>query len=193
MKINLISRKEKIVINTIDLINEIGIKNLSIKEIAKKENVTEASLYKHFKSKDEIIFEVLEYYSKFDANIFKTLKESKSDEKEKLVTYFKLFAEYYEGYPALTSIIGCYDILMYKRNLSEKIKKIIESRDRFIEELIEAGQKNNTINGNITSQNLKNILIGSFEKVIFDWRMSEYKFSLKEEISEITKYILEIK
>lgn len=73
MRKNLITRREQIIISTVDLINEMGIKELSIKEIAKRENVTEASLYKHFESKEEILLGVLDYYEKYDRYIHNTL------------------------------------------------------------------------------------------------------------------------
>lgn len=66
MKNEFLTRKEKIIISIVDLINEIGIKELSIKEIAKRENITEAAIYKHFQSKEQMLLEVLKYYSKYD-------------------------------------------------------------------------------------------------------------------------------
>lgn len=192
MKNKFITRKEKIIITTVDLINEIGIKELSIKEIAKREGVTEASLYKHFKSKDEILLEVLEYYSKYDMNIIKTLKNNGESEKNNLFTYFELYSEYYDGYSALTAIIGCYDVLLYEKNLQSKIKEIFTLRTEFIRNLIEEGQKNKNIKENIKSENLTNILLGTFERLIFTWRLSGFKFSLKEKTIELVGDILNI-
>jgi AcrR family transcriptional regulator len=92
MRKTLITRREQIIISTVDLINEMGIKELSIKEIAKRENVTEASLYKHFESKEEILLGVLDYYEKYDRYIHNTLNSNAQSAKENTLTYFKLYA-----------------------------------------------------------------------------------------------------
>lgn len=190
MKNEFLSRKERIIISTIDLISENGIKGLSIKEIAQRENVTEASLYKHFKSKDQILLEVLEYYSKYDVSIAKTLENNGEDEKSKIFTYFKLYSEYYDNYPALTSILESYNVLIYEENLKFRIKEIFEQRTQVIKKLIEEGQKNKNIKENIKSENLTNILLGSFDRLIFIWRLSKVEFSLKEKTIDLISDIL---
>ena len=190
MKIDLLSRKEKIIISTVDLINEIGIKDLSIKEIANRENVTEASLYKHFQSKDQILFEVLEYYSKYDVNIFNTLNNNGENERSNIYTYFNLYSQYYDSYPALTAITGSYDVLLYEKNLSAKVKEIFSRRKAFIQKLIEDGQKKNNIKNNIKAENLTDILLGTFERTIFVWRLDNFSFSLKERMQDLVNAIL---
>lgn len=190
MKNEFLSRKERIIISTIDLISENGIKGLSIKEIAKRENVTEASLYKHFKSKDQILIEVLEYYSKYDISIARTVENNRENEKSKIFNYFKLYSEYYDSYPALTSIIESYNVLIYEENLKFRIKEVVEQRTQVIKKLIEEGQKNKNIRENIKSENLTNILLGSFDRLIFIWRLSKFEFSLKEKTIDIISDIL---
>lgn len=192
MKNLILNRKEKIIITTVDLINEIGIKELSIKEIAKRENVTEASLYKHFQSKDQILFEVLEYYSKYDVNISKTLENNGKSEKENIFSFFKLYSEYFDSYPALTAIMGCYDVLLYEKSLEIKIKEIVYRRTEIIKKLIIEGQKNKNIKDNIKPENLADILLGTFERIIFRWRIDNFEFSLKERTLEIISEILDM-
>jgi len=192
MKKSYITRKEKIIISTVDLIDEIGIKELSIKEIAKRQDVTEASLYKHFKSKDDILLEVLNYYSKYDMDINITLNNNGKDEKENISTYFKLYSEYFENYPALTSILGCYDVLLYEENLKFKVEEIYNLRTEFIKSMVKKGQEKRNINDQIKAENLTVILFGTFERAIFTWRLYKYKFSLKEKTQELINIILKI-
>lgn len=192
MKNLLLNRKEKIILSTIDLINEIGIKELSIKEIAKRENVTEASLYKHFKSKEQILLEVLDYYSKYDIHIINTLNNNQKDEKENILEYFRLYSVYYESYPAVTSIFSSYQVMLYDEKLGAKVRQIINQKVRFMEDLIISGQKNGNISSNIEPENLICILSGSFEKVIVTWRLSNFEFSFKDKALKIINDILKL-
>lgn len=187
-----LNRKERIILNAIDIINEHGFKGLSIREIAKKENVTEAAIYKHFSSKNQIIIEVLEYYSKFDFNIIETLKSSNESAKNKIIIFFKMFSEYYNNYPAITSILTSYDVLLYEKTIYLTVIEILKQRSNFLMSLIKEGQASGNIKNDIDFEVLSDILLGSFERIIFKWRLSKFKFSLKQKTMEVISEILKI-
>lgn len=70
-----------------------GFKGTSVREIAKAADVSEALLYKHFKSKEEIYNEILKYASGIGANIAEELKDIKPGA-EKLVTMVYLMFQH---------------------------------------------------------------------------------------------------
>ncbi len=55
--------KELILTNALDLFSEKGFDGVSVREIAKKVGVRESALYKHFKSKQEILIKIVEKMS----------------------------------------------------------------------------------------------------------------------------------
>ena len=56
-----ISTKEKIILATLDLAAEHGLKSLSMSQIAEKVGIKKPSLYNHFDSKDSLIKEMYKY------------------------------------------------------------------------------------------------------------------------------------
>ena len=50
--------KEKILLTSIDLMSKNGIKNTSLADIAKEVNISKGTLYYHYSSKDDIIFDI---------------------------------------------------------------------------------------------------------------------------------------
>lgn len=190
MKNSYLSRKEEIILTTIDLIDELGIANVSIKEIAKREKVTDAALYRHFHSKEEIFLGVLEYYMKYDEYIFHTLKEQEKPVREKVAGYFRLYAEYFENYPAITSILGMYQILLYQPEFEKIIRRIIEKKTSFLTELFAAGIQKGEFNDNAVLNNMVFVFMGTFEKIIYMWRLNRYQFSIKERTEEIIEELL---
>lgn len=73
--------KKKLIETALDEIQEKGYENISIREIAKKNVVTAAAIYKHFGSKDELLLEVLKQASKkFEMYITNYLDENKTDD-----------------------------------------------------------------------------------------------------------------
>ena len=56
-----VSTKEKIILATLDLASEYGLKSLSMSQIAEKVGIKKPSLYNHFDSKETLIKEMYEY------------------------------------------------------------------------------------------------------------------------------------
>lgn len=190
MKKSYLSRKEQITLSAIDIINEFGIDGLSIRELAKKENVTEGALYRHFKSKTDIIIEVLKYYTKYDINIMNSIKRNKLDSKAGIIFLMKSFSEYYENYPEITSISGTYESLLHEPNIKEEVLQIINRRKGFLKIIIDEGKIRGEIKLNMESEDLADLIMGYFKHIIFIWRVGNYKFSLKDKVINVLNNLL---
>ena len=69
-----VSRKDRIIASAIEIISESGLSALTTKNLALKENMSEALMYKYFGGIDEVLVEVVETYSKFDKGIRQTVQ-----------------------------------------------------------------------------------------------------------------------
>jgi len=185
-----ISRKDRIIISTIELIDEFGFNGLSIKKICKRQEFSEGSLYKHFRSKDEIILGVLDYYSRFDEDIEQTISMKNFSSKESITYYITRFAEYYENYPAMTAILNSYEILRNEVGSSCKIMEIFKFRRDLMKKIIEEGIKAGVFRLNIDSEGLSDIILGSSREIALKWRMEQYNFKLKDRVLSILDMIL---
>lgn len=191
MKITYLTRKEKIVMTTIFLIHEMGVNNISMKEIGRREGVSEASLYKHFKSKEELLLSVMEYYEKYDQHIFATADNNSYSEKENILRYFCLYAEYYSNYKEITSLISVYDILEYNTNFAQKAKRMAERKTKVIVDLIKTGQQTKELKSTMVPGNLSYILLGAFDRIVYVWRLQGYSFDLQEKVITVISDVLE--
>ncbi|MCX7748307.1 MAG: TetR/AcrR family transcriptional regulator [Clostridia bacterium] len=180
MKSSFLSRRESIILSAIDIIDELGIHNLSTREIAKRQNVTDASLYRHFKSKDDIVLAILDYSSQFDLTIMKTVENNKLKPKEGILFFIKSFAEYYENYPAITAILHSYEILGHDEHTANKVKDIFTRRSSFIDALVREGQATKEICSQFDAEDLSDIIMGTLFRLTLKWRMNQYNFSLKK-------------
>lgn len=186
-----IKRKEGIILTAIEIIDELGFQGLSTKEIAKRQKIAEGTLYKHYQRKDEIILAVLDYYSMFDTDIKQTIEMKRFSAKDSITYFITRFAEYYENYPAMTSILQSYEILKNEAGISHKIIEIFESRSNFIMRLIEIGKSNGEINPNVDSESLSDIILGTFTAITLKWRIRKYNFPLTERILAAHNHIME--
>ncbi len=173
-------RKETVVLTAIEIIDELGIQGLSTREIAAREGISEGTLFKHFKNKNEIIQCVLDSFSKFDFDIMESVKNKKMNFKDSIICFSNFYVEYYNNYPAITSLVNAYEIFRWDLKLGEKYKGILQARWSFLKELIENGKKNEEILPEIESGDLADIIIGICDIITLKWRINNYIFSLKE-------------
>jgi AcrR family transcriptional regulator len=189
MEYDILHRRISIVLTTIDVINEFGIQGFSTREIAKRLGVSEGTIFKHFKTKNELILAVLEHYSQYDFDIMISAKR-KENFLDKVMFFIKAFAEYYENYPQITAITQAYDVLAYDPVLGEKIKSISRARVNFMMELLEEGKAEGKVAPDINVEKLTHIIFGSFQSICLKWRLEQNKFSLKEYILSTVDMIL---
>lgn len=185
------NRKDNIILTAIEIISDLGIQGLSTKELAKRQEITESLLYRYFRSKDEIIIAVLENFSRFDLSIRRTVSNSSGSSKEKIMEYFRLYAEYYENYPDITAIMLSFNELRYDPNTREMITDIYFTRNNFLSEMVQIGQKNGEIAFYYTTEELSEVLTGFFKNLTLTWKMKGYSFTLKEHTLTTVKKLLD--
>ena len=192
MVINILHRKEMVVYTAIDVIDEYGIQGVSTKEIAKRQGIAESTIYKHFKTKNDIILAVLDHYSQFDEDIIVSAREQSDSPIEALMLFMKVYAEYYENYPAITVITQSYDVLQYNPELVERVRTIIRTREMFTKAQIDEAKTKNLIDPEVDSGDLTDILLGTFMRLCLKWRMEGQNFSLKTKILTNVQMILKV-
>jgi AcrR family transcriptional regulator len=191
MGISLLHRREGIIISTIETLSEVGLQNLSTKLIAKREGVSEGTLFRHFKNKTEIMIGVLDHFSQFDNAIIEASVNMKLSPIETIRYFVSAYAEYYENYPAITALVQAYDSLMCDDELSDKVKGIIAKRSDFILRTIKDAKESGVIKENVNSELLEDLITGGSREICLKWRLAKFNFSIKDRTVAMLNMLLE--
>lgn len=191
MELSVLHRKQTIVFTTIDIINEFGIQGVSTREIAKRQGIAESTIFKHFKTKSDILLAVLDFYAQYDSDIIISTKYRIENPIEAILFYIRAYTEYYENYPAITAITQAYDVISYDSELSGKVRSIFFTRTDFIKELVEAAKNAGQLNPHTDTEQLKDIIWGTNTAICLRWRFDRYSFSLTEQTLAAIKAILQ--
>ena len=186
----LIHTKEGLVLSAIEVINDVGISNLSIRKVASQQGVTEAAIFRHYKSKNDLLLAVLDFFSKYDSDVFATVALKKLTPTESIHYCLNTYATYYENYSAITAITQIYEVFRNEMELREKIDTIIMDRTHFMSGLIDEAIQKNEIAPHVDSEQLAIMIWGYFREVCMKWRISEYAFPLRERVQESLHMIL---
>lgn len=180
MDYSLLHRRESLILTTIEVLDELGIQGLSTREIARRQGVSEATIFRHYKTKNDLLLAMLDYNSMYDSDIIASIRIKKLGLRAAITYFISSFAEYYENYPAITAISLACDVLASDPLLEAKIKDSFSTRIGFIKELIAENQNSARINQNLDSEKISYLIWGSFMTICVNWRFKKYNFSLKE-------------
>lgn len=179
-----ISRKDRIIASAIEIISESGLAALTTKNLALKENMSEALLYKYFGSINEVLREVVDYYSKFDKVIRQTVQGKSESNIEKLTDYMEAYATYYDNYYAISTLMLQYEELLHMVDTREKIAWCITERLSFLEGLFQKAIDEGEIVDTFDASVLANNVTGMVMSHILERRIAYHKKSFKQEFMD---------
>lgn len=155
-----------------------GIQNLTTKKIAKEMKFSEAALYRHFKSKDDIVFAMLTYLA---SNIDKRISEiinSDGHTIEKLKTMFNNQFTFFNKNTHYLVAIFSDGLWENNEKIHQAVKQIMTVKQKHLNDIFVEGQSKNIITSNISAQTLTHIIMGSFRLHMLKWKMNDFKFDL---------------
>ncbi len=93
------SRKDNVIAATIRLVAKKGAHSTTVRQIAREAGVTEAALYRHFDSKEDLIIKVYCRIVAEMAAVKEEIIESDKPIREKIREWIQVSYEYYDRYP----------------------------------------------------------------------------------------------
>jgi TetR/AcrR family transcriptional regulator, fatty acid metabolism regulator protein len=180
MESNLSKRQSEIIKAAIKLIGEGGIQALTIKNLSSEIGVAESAIYRHFKSKTEVLGTLLDFLGHIIISHYEkvsALKASSSGKIKKMISgQLKLFAEN----PPYALVILSDGLYKNEKVLHDKIFQIMQkARTTFIS-IIEEGQKEGVIRTDISSDQIAFVIMGSVRLTVNQWSLSGFSFDLQK-------------
>lgn len=186
-----INRRDSIILAAIDEIEECGIQAVSTKEIAKKLGISESIIFKHFSKKSDLLISVFEHFSQYDDAIHQTAIIKDMTPRDSILYAIESTSIYYQGYPAISSLVNLYEVPKAYSELRDKVMLIKNRRKEFIQGQIEKGINPDTAKGYTCIKYLSDIIMGTFKEICAVWRTSNYNFDLRDREVSAAKAILD--
>jgi TetR/AcrR family transcriptional regulator, fatty acid metabolism regulator protein len=186
---NLSKRQSEIINAAIKLIGEGGIQALTIKNLSTEIGVAESALYRHFKSKTEVLNALLDYLGSFIVTHYdkvNRLEVSSFEKIEKMISgQLKIFAEN----PPYAIVILSDGLYKNEKSLYSKIFSVMERAKSTFINIIEEGKSSGEIRKDVPSDQLAFIILGSIRLTVTQWSLSGFNFDLKKRGNTLIKTI----
>ncbi len=190
MDFRFLHRKDTMLIAAIDILDRGGIQGLTTKEIAKAEGVTEAAVYKHYTGKGEIVEAILERFASFDDQICNTIRQQNMEENQGILFYASAYAEYYQGYPQIATLLFSFDVFRYDPKLKRRMQNTMDNRRAFLEEFIQGCRGQVSKPAKIDPGVMANLVLGCIWNSVYFWKLHDEELDLKAEILTGVRSIL---
>lgn len=161
-----------------------GMENLTVREIAAELNITDGALYRHFKSKGEIISLLIDDIKETLLNAIDEAAAKTENPLEKLENIFWSHLSYVEKRKGISFIVINNTISMKDKSLQNKVYGVINKYLDRIKKILHEGIKRRDFR-NINLEAASLTFFGIIQCMVTLWGLSDYKHSLgKERLEE---------
>ena len=155
---NFTERQRQIIDESIKIIANSGIQNLTIKNISKEIGISEAAIYRHFDSKFSILMAILESFENSAQTILDQI-DSKKNCIEQIGDFLSDRYANFAAEPNISRVMFSDEIFQNDKRLSAKIASIVHSHKEKLVHCIQQGQAKNEIRNDIPPKDIFRISI----------------------------------
>ncbi|MBK8625211.1 MAG: TetR/AcrR family transcriptional regulator [Saprospiraceae bacterium] len=158
-----------------------GLSGLTVKTLAADMGFVESALYRHFKSKDDILVLMLEYLYQNIQERFEPILAQDVDAKTKLVQIFDSQFRYFKDNPHFVMVVLSDGLIDESEGIRNQIIKMFLYKIQIINELVSECIKNGKIQSVLPQETLIHFLMGGFRLTMFKWKTLKFSFDLVKE------------
>ncbi len=160
-------------------IDKFGIQELTIKNLASDLNLSEAALYRHFKSKNEIMLSLLNYFiEELKTRLSKILNNTDRKASELLIDIFDSQLKTFVKNPSIVTVIFSESIFQFNKELSETVSAMMEMMQSYIEKIVKKGQEDGSISKIVGISTLTIIIMGGMRITVLKWKLTGHQSDL---------------
>lgn len=173
-----------------NILTSSGVSGLTIKKLAAAMQFAESAIYRHFESKEEIIFALLDFLA---TNMDERLTASLSineNQKEQFVRLFQNQYLFFKQNPHFVVAVFSDGLMEESQRINEMIYKIMSVKIKHLKPLLIEGQQSGVFTKAISADDLMHIVMGTFRLQMYKWRMAEFQFDIEIEGNKMIQAML---
>jgi len=177
-------RREQIIQAAMNLIASRGLKGLSMAALANRIGLVPSAIYRHFKSKDDIVDMILGVIrERLLTNIRITCQET-SEPMERLQRILKRHVETLRENRAIPRIIFTEDVFTGNPKRRNKVYGIVVGYLEGLNQIIRDGQEKGHIRSDMDSKTIALMFLGMIQSGAILWFLSDGKFDIANQLEK---------
>ncbi|MFZ4547500.1 MAG: TetR/AcrR family transcriptional regulator [Bacteroidales bacterium] len=166
-----------------------GVSGLTIKNLAKEMQFSESAIYRHFKSKEEIILAMLNYLADgMDKRLSNLAKPT--DPVEQFKSLFREQFRFFSENPHFVVAVFSDGLMEESQLINQSFLKLLNVKIKNLMPIIMEGQQKGIFTNAITTDELMHIIMGTFKLQMFKWRIANFEFDIKRSGDNMVQSLL---
>lgn len=175
------------------IIDRDGIQELTTKNLAGEIGLSEAALYRHFKSKNEILLGLLDYFMlEMKERIAKITINKGRTPSELLKDIFTSQLKTFAKKPAIVSVIFSEGIFQFNKELMEKVSGMMKMMQTEIDAIVTRGQREGSFRDFAGPATVSTIIMGSMRLAVMKWKLFGHRSDLVKEGNKVLTGVLKM-
>jgi AcrR family transcriptional regulator len=173
-------RKQEIIQATMEIIAEKGIQNFTMTTLAKRIGITDGALYKHFKSKKEILISMVAEVSRSLSTFMGPQVAMYDDPIEKLQNILRLHLEYLEEHKGVPRILFSEAVHITDQDAKKLMYSGISHYLDFIRGILYRAIQEGRVRQDLDIDVAATAFLGLIQGNVILWSLSDFSFPLAE-------------
>lgn len=180
-------RQHQIIAASGKILTERGVSGLTIKSLAAEMGFVESALYRHFKSKEDVIVLMIQYLNQNIQSRVEPIAKSEGTPVERIKMIFDSQFKFLNENRHFVIAMMSEGLLDESPGIKNEAIKIFFYKMPVIFGLLNEGIDKKYINPIITTDAMLHFLIGGFRTLIFKWKMTGFLFDIEKEGNQMVE------
>ncbi|WP_158860659.1 TetR/AcrR family transcriptional regulator [Lunatibacter salilacus] len=172
------------------ILTESGLSGLTTKNLAKEMGFSEAAIYRHFNSKEDIILALLQYLRNNMDDRLEQICLPDAAPEVKFAAIFQSQFQFFKANPHFVVAVFSDGLLEESEKINQAIMQLMQVKMKYLMPLIMQGQQSGTFTQAITTEELVHIVMGSFRLQMYKWKISNFKFDIERQGQNMLQALL---
>lgn len=172
------------------ILTEDGVHGLTTKKLAEEVGFSESAIYRHFKSKEDIIISMLSYLADNMDERLTNLQAINENPVKRFENVFMNQFEFFTKRPHYVVAVFSDGLMEESDRINATIFKIMQVKMKHLMPIILEGQQKKYFTNAITVEELMNIVMGTFRLQMFKWRQSNFEFDIERQGKNMIESVL---
>lgn len=169
-----------------------GVNGLTIKNVAAEMKFTDAAVYRHFNSKEDIIVAMLHYLAETMDTRLSAAVASANGPEERFKAVFRSQYRFFKAEPHFVVAVFSDGLMEQSQRINEAILRIMATIMRQLMPIVMEGQQQQVFTNAISTEELLHIILGTFRLQMFKWRMGNFGFDIERQSESMIAALLAI-
>ncbi len=180
-KLNTEIRQEQIVLAALNLIASQGMKALTVGGVASMVGLVPSAIYRHFKSKNEVLDATLDLIRDRLISNVQAVREETSDPLDTIKQLLMRHVQLIQEFRAIPSILFSEEVYIGHPERKAKLYKIIKEYLDRVCDIIRQGQREDRIRQDIAPETFSVMFLGMFQPSAILWHLTDGSFDIMKQ------------